>query len=152
MTCNDMQFGFMLACDTTGAILMYASDRISSMPSTIHWTLPFSRCKRHAIVYPDTLTGGFVASLALMIGWYVSPSMYENARGRVCVCCKLSEEFRLKVGVHQSSCRCSILCTTDLETLSKEFTGPSKNAILRAHVHTHTHVQTRTHVHTYTHC
>ena len=31
-------------------------------------------------------------------------NMYENARSRIFVSCKLSEEFRVEVGVHQSSC------------------------------------------------
>ena len=47
-------------------------------------------------------------------------SMYENARSRACVGCNLSEEFSVKVGVHQGSCLSSLLFITVLEALYQE--------------------------------
>ena len=47
--------------------------------------------------------------------------MYENVRSIVCVGCKLSEEFSVKVGVHQGSCLNPMLFITVLEAFSQEF-------------------------------
>ena len=47
--------------------------------------------------------------------------MYENARNRVRVSCNLSEEFSVKVGLHQGSCLSPLLFIMLLETLSQEF-------------------------------
>ena len=48
-------------------------------------------------------------------------SMYENVRSRVRVCCNLSEEFSVKVGVHHGSCWSPLLFIMVLDALSKEF-------------------------------
>ena len=45
-------------------------------------------------------------------------SMYENTRSRVWVCCNLSEEFSVKVGVHQGPCLSPLMFITVLEALS----------------------------------
>ena len=47
--------------------------------------------------------------------------MYENARSRVSVGWNLSEEFSVKVGIHQGSCCSPSLFITVLEALSQEF-------------------------------
>ena len=48
-------------------------------------------------------------------------SMYENARSRVHVGCNLSEQFSVKVGVHQGSFLSPLLFIMVLEALSQEF-------------------------------
>ena len=47
--------------------------------------------------------------------------MYANARSRVHVCEGYSEEFEVKVGVHQGSVLSPLLFLIVLEALSREF-------------------------------
>ena len=47
--------------------------------------------------------------------------MYANARSSVCVGEGYSEEFEVKVGVHQGSVLCLLLFIIVLEALSHEF-------------------------------
>ena len=46
--------------------------------------------------------------------------MHKNAKSKVCVDCDLSEEFILKVLVHQSPCHSLLLFITVLEALSSQ--------------------------------
>ena len=48
-------------------------------------------------------------------------SMYENARSRGHIGCNLSEEFSVKVGIHQGSYLSSLLFITVLESSPKSF-------------------------------
>ena len=56
-------------------------------------------------------------------GWIVRlvQGMYVNARSRVCVGGGYSEEFEVKVGVHQGSVLSPLLFIIVLEALSREF-------------------------------
>ena len=101
---------------------LYASYKENAMPSTRHCTPSLSIWKRHSIVYPDVSSGGLFASPAMWSGCCCSyKNMYENARSSVRVGYNLSEEFSVKMGVHQVSCLSPLLLITVLEDISQEF-------------------------------
>ena len=103
---DDVQFGFTLGRSTTYAvsIVRQLRENFHAINQTLH--MPLSIWERHSIVYPDVSSGGLFASVALRSGWCdrVWQRMYDNARSKVRVGCNLTEEFSVKVSVHQGSC------------------------------------------------
>ena len=119
---DDMQFGFMPGRSTTDAIFIVRQlqEKFHAVNRTLYMAFvdlekAFDRVPRRVIWWALRKLG--------VEEWLVRliQSMYENARSRVRVGCNLSEEFSVKVGVHQGSCLSPLLFITVLEALSQEF-------------------------------
>ena len=96
---EDMQLGFMPGRSTTDAIFIVRQlqEKFHAVSKTLYMTfVDFEKTFDHV---PRRVTLGPEEWLMRIMH-----SMYENTRSRVCVGCNLSEEFSVKVGIHQGSC------------------------------------------------
>ena len=119
---DEMQFGFMPGRGTTDAIFIlrqlqekYLAAEKPLFMAFVDLEKAFDRVPRRVIWWALRKLG--------CEEWLVSlvQSMYENARSRVRVGAGSSEEFWVKVGVHQGSCLSPLLFIIVLEALSQEF-------------------------------
>ena len=102
---DDIQFSFMSDCSTTNAMLIVCQlqEKFHVVNKTMNMAfvdleMAFNRVSRRVIWWAFRKLG--------LEQWLVGliRSMYENASRRVCIGCDLSEEFIVKMGVHQGSC------------------------------------------------
>ena len=119
---DDMQFGFMPGRGTTDAIFIirqlqekYLAARKSLYMAFVDLEKAFDRVPRRVIWWSLRKLGCEEWLVTLVQG------MYENARSRVRVGDGYSDEFSVKVGVHQGSCLSPLLFIIVLEALSREF-------------------------------
>ncbi len=119
---NDMQFGFMPGRGTTDAIFIVRQlqEKFLAANKPLYMAFvdlekAFDRVPRRVIWWALRKLG-VEEWLVLLI-----QSMYDNARSRVRVGRNLSDEFSVRVGVHQGSCLSPLLFITVLEALSQEF-------------------------------
>jgi hypothetical protein len=119
---DDMQFGFMPGRGTTDAIFIirqlqekYLAARKSLYMAFVDLEKAFDRVPRRVIWWSLRKLGCEEWLVTLVQG------MYENARSRVRVGDGYSDEFSVKVGVHQGSCLSPLLFIIVLEVLSQEF-------------------------------
>ena len=119
---DDMQFGFMKGTGTIDAIFTvrqlqekYLQKNKKLYFAFIDLEKAFDRVPRDVIWWAMRKLG--------IDEWIVSvvKSMYENVRSRVRINGSFSEEFEVKVGVHQGSVLSPLLFIMVLEALSLEF-------------------------------
>ena len=119
---NDMQFGFMKGRGTTDAIFIarqlqekYIAKKKKLYFAFVDLEKAFDRVPRDVVWWAMRKLG--VEEWLLK----VVQSMYQNVRSRVRVNGECSEEFEVKVGVHQGSVLSPLLFIMVLEALSLEF-------------------------------
>ena len=119
---NGMQFGFMPGRGTTDAIFMirqlqekYLAKHKKLYFAFVDLEKAFDRVPRDVLWWAMRKLG--------IDEWLIRivQSMYANARSRVRVNGTFSNEFEVKVGVHQGSVLSPLLFLIVLEALSKEF-------------------------------
>ena len=119
---NDMQFGFMKGRGTTDAIFIarqlqekYIAKKKKLYFAFVDLEKAFDRVPRDVVWWAMRKLG--------VEEWLVKvvQSMYHNVRSRVRVNGEFSDEFEVKVGVHQGSVLSPLLFIMVLEALSQEF-------------------------------
>lgn len=119
---DDMQFGFMKGRGTTDAIFIvrqlqekFLAKKKKPYFAFVDLEKAFDRIPREVVWWAMRKLG--------VDEWLVRvvQSMYHNVRSRVRVNTELSDEFDVKVGVHQGSVLSPLLFIMVLEALSEEF-------------------------------
>ena len=117
-----MQFGFMPGHGTTEVIFIVGQlqEKFCAVNKTLH--MAFVDLEKVFGHVPGRVIWWALHKLSIN-EWLVQliQRMYENARRSMHVSWNLSEEFSVKVGVHQGSCLSPLLFITVLEALSQEF-------------------------------
>ena len=114
-----MQCGFMPGHSTTDTIfiLCQLQEKLHAINETLYMAFvnldkAFNHVPRHVIWWALCKLG-----VKEWLVWLIQ-SIFEDTRSRALVGCNLSEEFSVKVGVHQGSCLSPLLFMV-LEALSQ---------------------------------
>ena len=128
---DDMQFGFMPGRGTTDAIFILRQLQENILLRTRNCTSHLLTLKRRSIAYQEKSFGGPLRKLGIE-EWIVRfvQDMYNNTRSRVRVNNTYSDEFGVKVGVHQGLVLSPLLFVIVLEALSREFRTGTPWALL----------------------
>ena len=119
---DDSQFGFVPGRGTTDAIFVVRQLQEKYLAANKRLYMAFVDLEKAFDRVPRKVIWWVLRKLGVE-EWIVRlvQGMYANARSRVCVGERYSEEFEVKVGVHQGSVLSPLLFIIVLEALSWEF-------------------------------
>ena len=130
---NDSQFGFVPGRGTTDAIFVVRQLQENYLPANKRLYMPFLDREKAFDRVPQKVIWWVLRKLGVK-EWIVRliQGMYANAWSRVRVGEGYSEEFEVKVGVHQGSVLSPLLFIIVLEALSQEFRSgvPGRTSML----------------------
>ena len=121
---NDMQFGFMPGCGTTDAIFIVRQLQKKFLDKDKSLYFSFNDIKKTFDRVPRKVLW-WAMSVVGVPEWIVVivQAMHSGAKSKVRVNGSYSDEFEVKVGVHQGSALSQLLFIIVLEALSGEFSS-----------------------------
>ena len=117
---DDMQFGFLKGKGTIDVIFIVRQLQEKYFQKNKKLYFTFIDLEKAFDQVPRDVIWWAMRKLVI-VKWIVSVVMYENVRSRVKINGSFSEEFEVKVSVHQGSVLSPLLLIMVLETLSQEF-------------------------------